>query len=79
MTRAATQEERWDRDRDLRKHEPHPRDQRLAVAALIGHCESIAANGQLPEPVEQSLRVLIAHTLAAFDMPSKSERTSQLT
>jgi hypothetical protein len=26
MTRAATQEERWDRDRDHRKHEPRPGD-----------------------------------------------------
>lgn len=75
MTRAATQEERWDRDRDYRKHEPNPRlDQRHAVAALIGECESIAASGHLTEPAEQSLRLLIAHTLKAFDMPSKAER-----
>ncbi len=26
MTRAATQEERWDRERDYRKHEPRPSD-----------------------------------------------------
>lgn len=26
MTRAATQQEKWDHDRDLRKHEPHSLD-----------------------------------------------------
>lgn len=75
MTRAATQEQRWDRARDLAKHEPNPRlDQRHAVAALIGHCESIASSGALTEPAEQSLRVLIAHTLVAFNMPSAAEK-----
>lgn len=75
MTRAATQEQRWDRERDYRKHEERPADrQRLAVASLIGECESIAASGTLAEPAEQSLRVLIAHALAAFNMPSKAER-----
>lgn len=64
-----------DYDRDLRKHEPRPRDnQRYAVASLIGECEAIVASGNLPEPTEQSLRVLIAHALAAFGMASKSER-----
>lgn len=70
-----TQEQRWDHARDLRKHEPNPRlDQRHAVAALVGHCEAIAGSGALTEPAEQSLRLLIAHTLRTFDMPSKAER-----
>jgi hypothetical protein len=68
-------EDRWDHERDLRKHQPNPYlDRRLAVSALIGDCEAIAASGVLTEPAEQSLRLLIAKTLAAFDMPSKSER-----
>lgn len=72
-----TQEQRWDHDRDLRKHEPNPRlDQRHAVAALIGQCEAIAASGHLPAPAEQSLRLLIAKTLTAFDMPAKTERAA---
>lgn len=76
MTRTATQEQRWDRERDYRKHEPNPRiDQRHAVASLIGQCEAIAASGALTEPAEQSLRLLIARTLTAFEMPSKTERT----
>lgn len=71
----STQEQRWDRERDYRKHEPNPRlDQRHAVAALIGNCEALVASGQLAEPAEQSLRLLITHTLKAFDMPSKAER-----
>jgi hypothetical protein len=76
MTRY-TQEQHWDHERDLRKHEPNPRlDQRHAVAALVGQCEAIAASGQLAAPAEQSLRLLIAKTLTAFDMPAKSERTA---
>lgn len=68
-----------DHDRDLRKHEWRPGDrmpldQRLAVAALVGECESIAGSGNLTQPAEQSLRLLIAKTLTAFDMPSKAER-----
>jgi hypothetical protein len=48
--------------------------QRLAVSALIGHCEALAASGALTLPAEQSMRLLLAHTLAAFGMPSKAER-----
>lgn len=47
--------------------------QRLAVSALIGHCEALAASGALTLPAEQSLRLLVAETLAAFGMPSKTE------
>jgi hypothetical protein len=47
--------------------------QLLAVSALVGECEALAASGDLPPPAEQSLRFLIAHTLAAFEMPSKAE------
>lgn len=35
MTRAASQEERWDRDRDLRKHEMTPRE----IAAELDRIE----------------------------------------
>jgi hypothetical protein len=31
MTRMATQEERWDHDRDLRKHEPRPGDKDFPI------------------------------------------------
>lgn len=72
--RAATQEERWDRERDYRKHEPRPADQRLAVAALVGECEAIVGSGLLSEPAERSLRLLIARTCSAFEMPSIAER-----
>ena len=74
--RAATQEEKWDRERDYRKHEPRPEDRRrLAVASLIGECEAIAESGHLTEPAEKSLRVVVAQALAAFNMPSKEERS----
>ena len=42
--------------------------QHVCVASLIGHCEAIAKAGLLPEPSEESLRVLIAETLSAFGM-----------
>lgn len=79
MTRNATEFERADHDRDIRDADwrpgdPIPLDQRLSVAALVGECESIAASGRLSEPAEQSLRLLIAKTLTAFNMPSKRER-----
>lgn len=79
MTRAATQEERWDHDRDHRKHEPRPSDpsthsQRLAVAKLVGYAEGVVKSGILPDDSEVMLRRLIAETLTAFDMPSKAER-----
>jgi hypothetical protein len=59
---------RWHRDDTMR---------RFAVSALVGHCESIAASGALPEPAEQSLRMLIAQTLSAFQMPAKADRVME--
>lgn len=51
--------------------------QRCAVAQLVGHCEGIAASGVLPEPAEQSLRLLIAETLSVFGMQHRQpEKTS---
>jgi hypothetical protein len=72
---AATQEQRWDRERDYRKHEERPQDrQRLAVAALVGECEAIVGSGVLTEPAERSLRLLIANVLQAHGMLSIAER-----
>lgn len=48
----------------------------VCVASLIGHCEAIAAAGLLPEPSEESLRVLIAETLSAFGMQHHDERNA---
>jgi hypothetical protein len=78
MTRAATQAEQFDHDRGYRDCPTIPLvfDKNAAVAALIGHCEAIAASGQLAAPSEKSLRLLIAWTLTAFDMPSKAERVT---
>jgi len=42
--------------------------QAYAAAKLIGHCEAMVGSGLLPEPSEQSLRLLIAETLSAFNM-----------
>lgn len=73
-----TQEQRFDHERELRKHDPNPRDltvsQRFALAKLIGTCEGVAASGALSVNGEARLRSDIAEALAAFGMPSKSER-----
>jgi hypothetical protein len=45
----------------------------VCVASLIGHCEAIAASGLLPEPSEESLRVLIAECLCAFNLQTHQE------
>jgi hypothetical protein len=54
------------------QHEPVPirnlTRQAYAVAKLVGHCEAIAGSGLLPEPSEQSLRLLVAEALSAFGM-----------
>jgi hypothetical protein len=53
--------------------------QSICVASLVGHCESIAASGQLTTPSEQSLRFLIAETLSAFGMQSHQQLENELT
>jgi hypothetical protein len=63
---------------DLRKHEPRPRDQRVAVAKLVGYCEGICKSGALTEISEGQLRRLVIETLIAFEMPTKAERTHDL-
>ena len=76
--RAATAAEIADHNYDLIKHDLRPADnQRYAVACLIGECESLVAKGVLTEPAEKSLRVCIAHALAAFGMASKAERAKE--
>jgi hypothetical protein len=54
------------------QHEPVPilklNRQAYAVAKLVGHCEALVGSGHLTEPSEQSLRLLIAETLSAFNM-----------
>jgi hypothetical protein len=76
MTRAATPDEIADHDRDNRKHDPRPLDltQRYAVAQLVGYCEGIVQSGVLGPDAELPLRLRIAAALAAFNMPSKTER-----
>jgi hypothetical protein len=48
--------------------------QRCAVAKLIGHCEGLISSGRLGEAMEAKLRQSVAETLAAFNMPSITER-----
>jgi len=55
-----------------------PAWQQVCVASLVGHCESIAASGHLPEPAEQSLRLLISETLSAFGMASHDQLENEL-
>jgi hypothetical protein len=52
--------------------------QHVCVASLIGHCEALAASGQLTEPSEQSLRFLIGETLSAFNMVPHDQLENEL-
>jgi hypothetical protein len=52
--------------------------QQVCVASLIGHCEAIAASGDLTQPAEKSLRFLIAETLSAFGMQSHQQLENEL-
>jgi hypothetical protein len=47
--------------------------QLLAVSALVGECESLVASGDLSDSQERSLRLVLAHTLAAYGFPSRHE------
>jgi hypothetical protein len=83
MTRAATQTEIADHDRDHRKHDRRlgvmdlAADQQYALAKLIGAMEGVISSGVLDDSgVELELRGIVATALSAFQMPSKSERKS---
>jgi hypothetical protein len=76
MPAHCSQEATWDHDRDLRKHDLRPSDQRYVVADLVGYCEGITGAGFLPPEIELALRQRIAATLAAFNMPPKAEMAS---
>ena len=52
--------------------------QSICVASLVGHCEAVIASGQLPEPSEQSMRLLVAETLSAFGMVSHDQLENEL-
>lgn len=70
--------EHHDHERDLAKHDPRPSDlpfsQRLALAQICGYCEGVVSSGILGQDMEFRLREILAETLSAFGMPSKSER-----
>lgn len=55
-----------------------PAWQSICVASLVGHCEALAASGDLTPPAEQSLRFLIAETLSAFGMQSHAQLENEL-
>jgi hypothetical protein len=67
-----------DMDRQQVEQIVGPAWQSICVASLIGHCESIAASGDLTEPAEKSLRFLIAETLSAFNMASHDQLENEL-
>jgi hypothetical protein len=53
---------------------PANETQRLfAISALVGECESLTASGDLNESQESTLRLLVAHVLAAYRVPAVCE------
>lgn len=71
-----TQEQRWDHDRDLRKHEPSPRFQKRAVQRLVGYLHGILHDGLLPlsPEVEKALRSQIRSVCVEFEIDALPER-----
>jgi len=67
-----------DMDRQQVEQVVGPAWQSICVASLVGHCEAIAASGDLTEPAEKSLRFLIAETLSAFNMASHAQLENEL-
>jgi hypothetical protein len=67
-----------DMDRQQIEQIVGPAWQSICVASLVGHCEALAASGQLTEPSEKSLRFLIAETLSAFNMASHDQLENEL-
>jgi hypothetical protein len=67
-----------DMDRQQVEQIVGPAWQQVCVASLVGHCEAIAASGDLTEPAEKSLRFLIAETLSAFGMQSHQQLENEL-
>ncbi len=50
--------------------------QHVIVASLVGHCEAVISSGCLSEPSEESMRLLVAETLSAFNMQHHQEATA---
>ena len=67
-----------DMDRQQVESVVGPAWQSICVASLVGNCEAILSAGHLPLPAEQSLRFLVAETLAAFKMQSHDQLENEL-
>jgi len=50
--------------------------QHVIVASLVGHCEAVISSGCMSEPAEESMRLLVAETLSAFNMQHNQETAS---
>jgi hypothetical protein len=72
-----SQEDIWDHNRDIWRHEPRLADltlsQKMAIAKMIGALEGIVTSGILPEKTELECRGFIAEALTAFGLPAAWE------
>lgn len=66
----STQEQRWDHERDLRKHEPSPRHQKRAVVELVGYLHGLMECGQFSNvrEIEKQLHARMCAVCTEFDM-----------
>ena len=65
-----TQEQRWDHQRDLRKHEDNPRFQRRAVERLVGYLHGLMQGGHFanaPE-IERMLHTRMCEVCTEFSI-----------
>lgn len=82
MTRAASQEQRWDRERDLRKHEPRPSDDRrlndhhriMHVSYLTAYLDTLLRVGAIPPDLRDGIRSTVDRTRVAFGLPELGSR-----
>lgn len=75
MTRHATQEERWDRDRDNRKHDA-PGARMHSVAYLTAYLDALLALGVIPAEYRAGIRRTVDQTRKVHDLPELGLRES---
>lgn len=70
-----TQEQRWDHQRDLRKHEASPRHQKRAVVELVGYLHGLMCDGLILSPeIEKTLRARVDNVCVEFNMDRLPKR-----
>lgn len=78
----STAEQRYDHDRDLRKHEPSPRHQKRAVIELVGYLHGLLHPGApvgpiLSPEIDKQIRSRMKNVCVEFDIDPPAERARE--